>query len=396
MRTPPHMVKILSIVGARPQFIKLAPICHAAVKYGKRLQHCIIHTGQHYDYNMSKIFFKELGIPDPDYHLNVGSASHGQQTGRMLERIEKILIKLRPDWVIVYGDTNSTLAGALAAKKLLIPVAHVEAGLRSYNCEMPEETNRIVTDHCSDILFCPTDTAIRNLEKEGFPHMINGGKLVLRRNRFGLNKTLPCVFNVGDIMYDALKTNLKIAEQKSHVLKELGLTSRAYYLATIHRAENTDNVKNLSNILIALCKISKNFPVIFPIHPRTRKQLHKFKIPPRLVDQIRLIEPISYFDMLLLEKNAKVILTDSGGIQKEAFFLQVPCITLRAETEWLETVKKRWNFIAGVDVTKIMQAVKFFTRRRHPPLASSPFGKGNSAETILRILLKIQSFNCKH
>jgi len=327
-------MKILTVVGARPQFIKLAPL--SKILRGNGVDEIIIHTGQHYDENMNNLFFKELEIPEPDYNLGIGSGNHGEQTGKMLIEIEKIMLKENPDLVIVYGDTNSTLAGALAASKLHIKLAHVEAGLRSFNKRMPEEINRVLTDHVSDILFCPTQTAVENLKNEG----ITKG-----------------VYLVGDVMFDALVHFSKISDMKSNILERLNIKPKEYYLATIHRAENTDNYERLKNILTAFSKMNET--VVFPIHPRTRKMINYYGLNDLLENNnIKLIDPVGYLDMLKLEKNAKAILTDSGGVQKEAFWLKVPCITLRDETEWIETVNLGWNRLVGSDVEKILKAVR--------------------------------------
>ena len=296
-------MKIATIIGARPQFIKAAMVNKAIQKHnmeGERpeIAEFIVHTGQHYDENMSTIFFRELNIPEPNLNLGVGSGHHGKQTAQMLILIEEVLLSMNPDWVLVYGDTNSTLAGALAAAKLRIPIAHVEAGLRSFNREMPEEYNRVLTDHCSDLLFCPTQTAVQNLEHEG----ITKG-----------------VYLVGDVMCDSVIYNIKLSEKKSRILEKLNLKSKDYVLATIHRAENTDEPKKLKSIFNALGNIAQNgWHVIVPLHPRTRKFLDKSKIYPP--NNLVLIDPVSYLDMLLLEKQAKIILTDSGGVQKEAYW----------------------------------------------------------------------------
>ena len=283
-------MKIASIIG--PNFIKCALL---SKELRKEFDEVIIHTGQHYDYEMNKIFFEELKIPEPDYHLGVGSGSHGEQTGEMLKRTENILIKETPDLVLVFGDTNTTLAGALAASKLYIKVGHVEAGLRSYDKSMPEEINRVITDHYSDLLFCPTETAVENLEKEGIK---NG------------------VYLTGDVMVDALKENIEIAERKSKILEELDLKPKVYYLATLHRAENTDDFEMLKNIVDAFCEIEN---LVFPCHPRTERYLKEFGLWDKITKKIEVIKPVGYLDMLMLEKNARKILTDSGGVQKEAY-----------------------------------------------------------------------------
>jgi UDP-GlcNAc3NAcA epimerase len=327
-------MKILTVVGARPQFIKLAPLSKILRENG--INEIIVHTGQHYDENMNDLFFKELEIPEPDYNLGIGSGNHGEQTGRMLIEIEKIILKENPDLVIVYGDTNSTLAGALAASKLHIKLAHVEAGLRSFNKRMPEEINRVLTDHVSDILFCTTQTAVENLKNE---------------------EITKGVYLVGDLMFDALLHFSKISDMKSNILERLNIKPKEYYLATIHRAENTDNYERLKNILTAFSKMDEM--VVFPIHPRTRKMINYYGLDGLLEnDNVKVIDPVGYLDMLKLEKNAKAILTDSGGVQKEAFWLKVPCITLRDETEWIETVNLGWNRLIGSNVEKILKAVR--------------------------------------
>lgn len=345
-------MRFASIVGARPQFVKLAVVSKAL-----RLQHeeIIIHTGQHYDYNMSARFFDDLAIPPPDYHLGVGSGPQGAQTGRMLAAIEQVLFHERIDWVIVYGDTNSTLAGTLAAAKLHIPVAHVEAGLRSFNRSMPEEINRVVTDHLSDRLFCPTETARRNVNNEG----ITQGVEV-----------------VGDVMYDLLlQVQPQLDARTEAVLSLLRKNPQAYVLVTVHRAANTDDPMRMREIAHALNTLE--IPVIFPVHPRTRASLEHDAITWRA--HVQLIEPVGYFDMLALERAAYRILTDSGGVQKEAFFLGVPCITLRDETEWTETVDAGWNVLVGTCPAAILAAVNLPTPG---PLLHNPFGTGNAAMRI--------------
>ena len=327
------MLKICTVVGARPQFIKAAPVCRAFQAVGNAsIEEFLVHTGQHYDAAMSQVFFEQLGIVSPRYNLGVGSGTHGQQTGQMLADIERVLVHEKPDWVLVYGDTNSTLAGALAASKLHIPVAHVEAGLRSFNRGMPEEVNRIVTDHLSDLLFVPTETAVRNLAREGI---------------------VAGVHLVGDVMEDATAEYSAAAERNSSVLASLGLRRREYLLVTVHRAENTDNPERLCNIISAIRELAEENVVIWPVHPRTRKRLNGFEPGGR---NLRLLGPATYLDMIALERNARVVLTDSGGVQKEARWLGVPCVTLRDETEWLETLADGWNQLAGANAHKIVAA----------------------------------------
>ena len=355
-------LKIVSVLGARPQFIKAAPVSRALRATGHT--EFLLHTGQHYDYGMSRIFFDELGIPEPDINLGVGSGSHGQQTGRMLMGVENILGAEKPDWTLVYGDTNSTLAGALAAVKLHVPVAHVEAGLRSYNREMPEEYNRVLTDHCAELLFAPTKTAVENLAKEGITRGVH---------------------QVGDTLNDTVLQFLEVARKQSTILNDLGLDPKSYFLATVHRPYNTDNPGNLRNILAAFRGIEE--PVVFPIHPRTRTRIEELDGALHLSEvtsNLKMMEPVGYLDMLILEENARLILTDSGGMQKEAFFLGVPCVTLRPETEWVETVEAGWNILAGTDRTRILDAAQSF--KRLPPKPPAIFGDGRAAEKIIRVL----------
>jgi UDP-GlcNAc3NAcA epimerase len=352
-------MKVASIVGARPQFIKAAPVDR---ELRKSHSHVLIHTGQHYDYAMSAVFFEELGIPEPDHNLGVGSAGHGRQTGEMLIRLEKALIEEDPDWVLVYGDTNSTLAGALAAAKLHLPVAHIEAGLRSFNRQMPEEINRVVTDHVADFLFCPTEIARQNLVREGITE--------------GL-------FKVGDVMYDAVLHSTAIVDSKSRILGSLDLEPRSYLLVTIHRPGNTDNPQNLSNILEAINEIDEK--IVFPAHPRTSQAIDQIDCP--LSSTVKLMEPVSYLDMLSLERNARMILTDSGGVQKEAYLFGVPCITLRQETEWVETVEAGWNVLVGASKEKIIRAIKeFHPEGKRPEI----FGDGMASQKIAHHLESIQ------
>ena len=358
-------MKIASIIGARPEFIKEAPLVK---ELRKKHNEIIIHTGQHYDYEMSKIFFAELNIPKPDYNLGVGSALHGKQTGEMLIKLEKVLLKEKPQLVVVSGDTNTTIAGALAASKLNIKLAHIEAGMRSYDKKMPEEINRVVTDHLSDILFCSTSTAVKNLREEG---VTNG------------------VFNVGDIMIDAIKNNIDIVEKKSDILKRLNLKNKNYMIATVHRAGNTDIKENMLEIIEAFLESKET--IIFPLHPRTEKCLKIYGFDKMLKNKnIIATKPISYTDMLVLEKNAKKILTDSGGMQKEAYFFKVPCITLRDTTEWVETVNDGWNVLAGASKTKILDAVRHFSPRGRQ---SEDYGNGDASRNIVNIINKISFSN---
>lgn len=379
-------MKLANIVGARPQFIKVAPVLKAINEYrnsnpSRLVSDVLIHTGQHYDYAMSQVFFDELGLKAPDYHLGVGSGTHGYQTGEMLKRIEEVLVREKPDIVMVYGDTNSTLAGALAAAKLHIPVAHVEAGLRSFNRKMPEEINRVLTDHVSDFLFCPTRTAVENLRREGFTNILTDGKLISYPVNFHPLSSVPVVINTGDVMYDAVLIYSELAERRSNILQKLGLEPECYTLATVHRAENTDEIERLKNILEGFRRIAwEGVPVVFPVHPRTRKAIQD--LPINLSSSgLKLMDPVSYLDMLVLEKNARVILTDSGGVQKEAFFFRVPCVTLRDETEWVETVDAGWNILVGCDPERIVRTAL----EARPGVKSSwPYGDGRAGESFRR------------
>lgn len=371
-------MKITTIIGARPQFIKAAPVSRAIAKHN-HIKETIIHTGQHFDSDMSDIFFKELNIPMPDYNLSINSASHGAMTGRMLEKIEEILIKEHPDYVLVYGDTNSTLAGALAAVKLHIPIAHVEAGLRSFNREMPEEHNRVITDHCADILFCPTETAVKNLKTEGIVSSVQ------ELTSLSSHQRLRTVALVGDTMYDAVRQFSEIARRQSTILDDLGVKPKEYLLATVHRPYNTDVPKNLQNILSAFIEIDE--PIIFPVHPRTRQCLSNLKTTSAgsvRDSNLKLIPPVGYLDMLMLEQNARVILTDSGGMQKEAYSFGVLCITLRPETEWVEIVDAGWNVVVGADRGKIVEAVRSFKADKPRP---ELYGDGRAAQKIIQCLM---------
>ena len=479
-------MKIATIIGARPQFIKAAAVSRAIAAHNRQalnldpgtsnielrtlnfehsssveprtlnIEHCtlnefLIHTGQHYDDGMSAVFFRELEIPEPKYNLAIGSGSHGAQTGQMLAAIEKILIDEKPDWVLIYGDTNSTLAGALAAAKLHIPIAHVEAGLRSFNRRMPEEINRIVADQLSTLLLCPSQVAVDNLAAEG----IGGNPMVrqahhdkqgchpepslsepppalraasagggqkesspVEHRTLNLEHSSPVehrtlnieqsssVVITGDVMADALQFAATKASAQSDILARLGLQPQRYLLATVHRAENTDDPKRLSDIMAALSELAEREPVILPLHPRTKKILertsnrqtsniehrtlnieHSSSVEPRTLNFehpcLRLIDPLGYFDIIALEKSARMLLTDSGGMQKEAYWLKVPCVTLRDETEWVETVASGWNILTGADRNRIVTAVQNFTPPKdHPPL----YGGGQAAEKILSIL----------
>jgi UDP-GlcNAc3NAcA epimerase len=356
------LMKIISIVGARPQFIKAAPVSLAMRGVADEI---IVHTGQHYDDMMSAVFFHELGIPEPKYNLKVGSGNHGWQTGQMLTKIEKVLMQENPNWVLVYGDTNSTLAGALAAAKLNIKVAHVEAGLRSFNREMPEEINRIVADHLSNLLFCPSRNAVNNLTAEGI---------------------INAVHIVGDVMADSIILAKKIAGTRSNILSQINLSAQKYLLATVHRAENTDNENRLLSILEAFNKIKEK--IFFPVHPRTKKIIKKlgFKFSPNVICS----EPLGYIDMIATEMSARMILTDSGGIQKEAYWLGVPCITLRDETEWVETVETGWNVLVGSDQGNIIGAVNSYKK---PETHFSLYGDVPAAAKIVNIICQAQSIH---
>ncbi|MFU0832705.1 MAG: UDP-2,3-diacetamido-2,3-dideoxy-D-glucuronate 2-epimerase [Oscillospiraceae bacterium] len=358
-------MKLITVVGARPQFIKASVVSMALADVCDEI---IVHTGQHYDHNMSDVFFEELNIPKPAYNLGVGSGTHGKQTGEMLIKIEEVLLKEQPDALLVYGDTNSTLAGALAAAKLHIPVLHVEAGLRSFNRRMPEEINRVLTDHISEMLFCPTQTAVRNLEKEG----ITKG-----------------VLNTGDVMLDSVLHFSKLAREnpeKNAIFSQLGIEPKQYRLATLHRAETTDGgLDAIARIFRAFEQLPQK--VVIPIHPRTRA-LAEQAISRFGFHNIQLIEPVGYLEMLLLTSNACQVLTDSGGLQKEAWFLEVPCVTLRHETEWVETLAGNWNVLSALDTEEIYdKAVN--TKVDHEARKKMPFGDGNASAKIAAALSRI-------
>lgn len=348
-------MKIVSVVGARPEFIQTTPVSRAL---RERHHEILVHTGQHYDYLMSQTFFDELGIPAPNYNLGVGSGLQGQQTAEILIRMEEVLLTERPDLVIVRGDTNSTLAGALAASKLHLPVVHIEAGERSFDRRMPEEVNRLVADRLADLHFCASQTAVGHLAAEGITRS---------------------VYWVGDVMFDAMLQNRSIARRKSNVLARLDLRPRAYALVTVHRAANTDDPARLGRIVEALNQVSE--PVVFPAHPRTRQALAR--INAHFAAHVRLIEPVGYFDMMVLEDNARLIATDSGGVQREAYFLGTPCLTLRDETEWVETVVAGWNKLVAADTGQILDAwFNFVPPDEQPPI----FGDGTAGQRIAQII----------
>ncbi len=348
-------MKLMTVIGARPQFVKAAVVSHALASAG--IEEVLVHTGQHFDKNMSDVFFDELGMSQPAHNLGIGGGSHGENTGRMIEAIEKLLVSTRPDGVLVFGDTDSTLAAALAAVKVHCPVAHVEAGLRSFNRRMPEEINRVLTDHASDLLFAPTDGAVANLIKEGVDQI----KVKL----------------VGDVMYDAALHYGQVALEKSSVLTRLGLDGRNYVLATVHRAENTDDASKLKVIVDALSSLG--LPCVLPVHPRTRKKMSELNLC--VGSNVILIDPVGYLDMVRLEKSADLILTDSGGVQKEAFFHRIPCVTLRGETEWTELVAAGWNVLCPPDsVDAVVSAVESSRKRLGSDIA--PYGRGDASNLI--------------
>jgi UDP-GlcNAc3NAcA epimerase len=378
------MIKLVTIIGARPQIIKAAALSRAIrQKFSDKINEIIVHTGQHYDENMSNVFFEELQIPKPDYNLNIGSGKHGEQSAKMISGIEEILVKEKPNFIILYGDTNSTLAGAVASSKIHIPVVHIEAGLRSFNKRMPEELNRIICDHCSTYLFPPTETGFTNLMNEGFkktspPYTIDN----------------PGIFKYGDIMYDNTLYFSEIAEKKSAILNTLNITKNNFLLATVHRDYNTDNEKVLIEILKSFNHISTEYQqkIIFPIHPRTLKIIKSLSgnkevdlfLNNRLIQKI---EPVSFLDMILLEKHASLILTDSGGVQKEAYFFNKPCIILRTETEWVEIMKTGKAVLTASSYEKIISAFNVLYEQEESEFPKI-FGKGNTAELICKELLK--------
>lgn len=374
-------MKLVSVVGARPQFVKIAPLSRAIERHNgagrEPVEEIIVHTGQHYDVCMSDVFFKELDIPHAALNLDIGSGTHGTQTAKMLEGIEQALLAKSPDIVVTYGDTNSTIAGALTAAKLQIAAAHVEAGLRSFNRRMPEEINRIVADHVSDLLLAPTATAIDNLQREGL-----GERAVL----------------TGDIMYDAVLFNLRLARQKSTILERMELEAGHYGLVTVHRAENTDDITRLRSLLAAFNEIAANgLRLVFPLHPRTAKFVTSHIRDWKAHAELQLLDPVSYLDMLRLLDNARVTLTDSGGLQKEAFILGCPCVTLRDETEWVETIRGGGNILTGVDPAKVIAAVNTWSGRfpqgnaDFSAAVTSSFGSGDAADRILKAILQFKT-----
>lgn len=355
-------MRILSIIGARPQMIKAAVLSKAILET-RGLEQVLLHTGQHFDSNMSDIFFEELGIPSPDLNLGIAGGSHGAMTGRMLEAIERSIFETKPDVVLVYGDTNSTLAGAIAAAKLNIPVAHVEAGLRSFNRKMPEEVNRVLADHVSEWLFTPTDRATQNLAREGI--------------------VADKVFQVGDVMFDTALFFAPISERVSGIRNAMGLESKNYVLATVHRQENTDDGDRLRNIFDGLKIVSETIPVVVSLHPRTKKKLLESGTA-HLLEGLVVIEPVGYLDMINLERNAAVVATDSGGVQKESYFYGVPCVTLRDETEWVELVEMGWNTLASPRDAAIAETVLGSVGR--VGITGAPYGTGDSARRIVDVL----------
>lgn len=360
-------MKVVTIVGARPQFIKAAAVSRALSRLPATIE-VIVHTGQHFDQNMSAVFFSELEIAEPAYNLEVSGGGHGAMTGRMLEKIEAVLDAEKPDWVLIYGDTNSTLAGALAAAKMHIPVAHVEAGLRSFNMRMPEEVNRILSDRVSTLLFCPTELAVDNLRREGVTEGVR---------------------NVGDVMYDVALFYRDKARDASSVLDRLGLQSGKFVLATCHRAENTDDPVRLDAIVSALRGLARDIPVVWPLHPRTRKLLDSAGGGD--LSPIRVTEPLPYLDMVALEQAAALIATDSGGVQKEAFFYGVPCVTMRDETEWVETVDLGMNVLVGASSERILAASRRALAGAVAAPTTSPYGAGRAAEAIAQQLAEFRT-----
>lgn len=358
-------MKVLTVIGARPQFIKASTVSRA-LRDVPGVTEVMVHTGQHHDASMSRVFFDELGIPEPDTNLGIAGGSHGAMTGRMLEALEAVMVEAGPDWVVVYGDTNSTLAAALAAAKLHLPIAHVEAGLRSWNRRMPEEINRVLTDHVSSLLFAPTAEAVANLAREG-----------IASHRVDL---------VGDVMYDAALYYGERAEHASTILEGLGLGRGGYVLATIHRAENTDDPSRLRTIVEGLAAVARSRPVVLPLHPRTRGALERAGLLALATSSLRTCPPVGYLDMTALERHASVIVTDSGGVQKEAFFHRVPCVTLRTETEWVELVGGDWNVLCPPEEAGAIERTVLERIGSHGA-AIDPYGAGDAASLIVRRLV---------
>lgn len=378
------MIKLLTIIGARPQIIKAAAISRAIrTQFVGEVEEHILHTGQHYDANMSEVFFRELGIPEPDYNLHVGSGSHGIQTAKMIEGVEAVLTGQHYDGIIVYGDTNSTLAAAVAASKIHVPVFHVEAGLRSFNMSMPEEINRIVCDQLSSVLFTPTQTGLKNLQAEGFPvgEGVQGKVYGVRKFADGRGQR---VVLSGDVMYDNSMYFSAMADRQSDIIERLGLSYRKFVLATIHRPANTDNPENLKTLFRALNDIAaKGMDVVLPLHPRTKQRLAVSGLG--VSGKIRVIEPASFFEIIRLEKNAAIVMTDSGGVQKEAFFYGTPCVILRPETEWVEIVEAGAGIIADADYDRIMAAYEQLVNK--PVAFPALFGDGHASEKIIKEIL---------
>jgi len=366
-------MRILTIIGARPQFIKAATVSRA-IGLHSDITEIIVHTGQHFDTNMSDVFFEQMDIPRPDHYLKIATLSHGAMTGRMLEGIEELIQQEKPDWMLVYGDTNSTLAGALAATKLHLPIAHVEAGLRSHNPAMPEEINRVLTDRVSSLLLCPTKTAVNNLEKEGFPYK-------------AIAQLQQQIVNVGDVMFDAVLYYRERAKKEVN-LETFGLKHQSYALCTVHRQENTDQIEKIKSILNALQSIAKDLTVVLPLHPRTKAKIVQFNLE-SLLKGLYLLDPQPYLEIQRLQMSAKVILTDSGGMQKEAYFHRVPCITLRDETEWVETVKSGWNRLVGAKKDQIVRTYSINTERNESD--STCYGNGEASCKILDRLINYKS-----
>ncbi|RAJ10523.1 UDP-GlcNAc3NAcA epimerase [Chitinophaga skermanii] len=360
-------MKILTVIGARPQFVKAAAVSRK-IKEQSTLSEIIVHTGQHYDENMSEVFFREMDIPKPNFNLQINNSSHGAMTGKMIEGLEEIMLREKPDTILIYGDTNSTLAGAIAASKIHIPIAHVEAGLRSFNMRMPEEVNRILADRLSSYLFCPTQQAISNLKNEGYDNIPS-----------------KIIFS-GDVMFDAALYYTDKSKETSKILSRLNIAAGEFILTTIHRAENTDSIENLQSIFKALRILAKDSTIVLPLHPRTSKFIQNHQID---TSNIIIIEPVGYFDMLQLIQNAHLVITDSGGLQKEAYFFQKPCITTREQTEWVELVDNGYNILTGADADKIIAGYNTM-KGKSISLDKNLYGQGNAAEGIAKFLADVK------